>query len=181
MNPVAERTTAKNDFFDFTRALFDLKKVFGKPEALSDLRVIEFGTLFLEKMQAFRRKENPAFPYTAADLGLPCTRIGRVLAGQGVSCAGFVPRAPDPARPSRPIRSGRLPAAAQSAPDYLTPTPVIEPAGLDEARGPLLAAGAAGRAGHDRRGPRLLAPRRRQGRARGRHRAGRDRAPGQGP
>ena len=47
MNPVAERTVARNDFFDFTRALFDLSKVFGKPEALSDLRVIEFGTLFL--------------------------------------------------------------------------------------------------------------------------------------
>jgi crotonobetainyl-CoA:carnitine CoA-transferase CaiB-like acyl-CoA transferase len=47
VNPVAERTVARNDFFDFTRALFDLKKVFGKPEALSDLRVIEFGTLFL--------------------------------------------------------------------------------------------------------------------------------------
>lgn len=28
-----------------------------------------------------------------ADLGLACTRIGRVLAGQGVRCAGFVPRA----------------------------------------------------------------------------------------
>jgi thiamine-monophosphate kinase len=28
-----------------------------------------------------------------ADLGLACTRIGRVLAGQGVSCTGFVPRA----------------------------------------------------------------------------------------
>jgi crotonobetainyl-CoA:carnitine CoA-transferase CaiB-like acyl-CoA transferase len=47
VNPVAERTIAKNGFFDFTRSLFDLKKVFGKPEALSDLRVIEFGTLFL--------------------------------------------------------------------------------------------------------------------------------------
>ena len=35
--------------------------------------------------------------------------------------------------------------------------------------------------GHDRRGARLLAPRRRQGRARARHRAGRDRAPRQGP
>jgi len=45
VNPVAERT--KSDFFDFTKVLFDLKKVFGKPEALSDLRVIEFGTLFL--------------------------------------------------------------------------------------------------------------------------------------
>ena len=38
-----------------------------------------------------------------------------------------------------------------------------------------------GVAGHDRRGARLLPPRRRQGRARARHRARRDRAPGQGP
>lgn len=29
----------------------------------------------------------------AADLGLACTRIGRVLAGRGVTCTGFVPRA----------------------------------------------------------------------------------------
>ena len=40
---------------------------------------------------------------------------------------------------------------------------------------------AAGRFRHHRRGARLLAPRRRQGRARARHRALRDRAPRQGP
>ena len=44
-----------------------------------------------------------------------------------------------------------------------------------------LAAPAAGRFRHDRRGARLLAPRRRQGRARAGHRARRDRAAGQGP
>ena len=41
--------------------------------------------------------------------------------------------------------------------------------------------GAAGRRGHGRRGPRVQPPRRRQGRARARHRARRDRASGQGP
>ena len=40
---------------------------------------------------------------------------------------------------------------------------------------------AAGRRGHDRRGARVLPPRRRQGRARAGHRARRDRASGQGP
>ena len=44
-----------------------------------------------------------------------------------------------------------------------------------------LAQGAAGRAGHGRRGARLQPPRRREGRARDRDRAGRDRAAGQGP
>ena len=44
-----------------------------------------------------------------------------------------------------------------------------------------LAQGAAGRAGHGGRGARLQPPRRREGRARDRDRAGRDRAPGQGP
>ena len=44
-----------------------------------------------------------------------------------------------------------------------------------------LAAGAARRAGHGRRSPRLQSPRRRKGRARARHRARRDRAARQGP
>jgi DNA-directed RNA polymerase subunit beta len=51
--------------------------------------------------------------------------------------------------------------------------------GLGRARH--LAQGPAGGQRHRRRGAGLLAPRRREGRARARHRAGRDRAPGQGP
>jgi len=38
-------------------------------------------------------RHGAAIAGAAADLGLACTRIGRVLAGQGVECAGFVPRA----------------------------------------------------------------------------------------
>ena len=40
------------EYFDFTKALFDIKKVFDKPEALKDIRVIEFGTLFLGPVTA---------------------------------------------------------------------------------------------------------------------------------
>ena len=45
------RSGAEN-YFDFTKALFDIKKVFDKPEALKDIRVIEFGTLFLGPVTA---------------------------------------------------------------------------------------------------------------------------------
>lgn len=38
-------------------------------------------------------RHGAAIAGAAADLGLACTRIGRVLAGRGVTCAGFVPRA----------------------------------------------------------------------------------------
>jgi len=37
-------------------------------------------------------RHGAAIAGAAADLGLACTRIGRVLAGQGATCAGFVPR-----------------------------------------------------------------------------------------
>lgn len=38
-------------------------------------------------------RHGAAIAGAAADLGLACTRIGRVLAGRGVTCTGFVPRA----------------------------------------------------------------------------------------
>jgi crotonobetainyl-CoA:carnitine CoA-transferase CaiB-like acyl-CoA transferase len=52
MEPKADTKQDGARFFEFTKSLFDLKKVFDKPEALKDLRVIEFGTLFLGPVTA---------------------------------------------------------------------------------------------------------------------------------
>ncbi len=40
-------TMEREKYFDYTENVFDIKKVFGKPEALKDIRIIEFGTLVL--------------------------------------------------------------------------------------------------------------------------------------
>lgn len=67
------------DYFEYTKGLFDLGKVFGKPEALKNIRVVEFGTLILG-------------PATSTFLGQYGAEVIKVeLPGGGDTCRSLTP------------------------------------------------------------------------------------------
>lgn len=71
--------TEKAGYFGYTKKLFDLKKVFAKPEALKDIRIVEFGTLILG-------------PATSTFLGQFGAEVIKVeLPGAGDTCRSLTP------------------------------------------------------------------------------------------
>lgn len=72
-------SATEKPYFDYTKEAFDLKKVFGKPEALKDLRVIEFGTLVL----------GPATSTFLGEFGAEVIKVE--LPGAGDTCRSLTP------------------------------------------------------------------------------------------